>query len=41
MHTALTVIARLLPALAGAPPAAADTALVPVAAPLVMASTIN
>jgi hypothetical protein len=47
MHTALTLIARLLPALAGAPPAAADTALLPVpvrtetAAPLVMASTID
>ena len=47
MHTALTIIARLLPALAGTPPASADTVLAPVTvstdtvAPLVMSSTID
>ncbi len=47
MHTALTIITRLLPALAGTPPAAADTTLMPVTVttgrtpPPVMASTID
>ena len=47
MHTALTIIARLLPALAGPPSAAVDTAPMPATAnlaastPLVMTSTID
>jgi hypothetical protein len=47
MHTALTLIARLLPALAGASPAVPDTTPAPAtastasAAPLIMASSID